>query len=106
MTLSAYRARHARKDSSAQELADYFVNHYYDRIPLEWFDRQIKEPLGIDVYAAEFPKDRGYKMNEKDNIRLLVIRVEDLNGCVGSALREFLRIPVFGMQIRTWSRSP
>lgn len=80
---------------SLSEVADYFVNSYQDRMPNQWFESQVRDLFGIDVYASEFPKTRGYQIYEKGNIRMLVIRSEDLNQRGATALREFLGLPNF-----------
>ncbi len=97
-TFPSFRQVNAYNKLTARELVDYFVNTYYDRVPNEWFDAQVKDLFGIDVYATEFPKARGYQIYIKDNIRLLVIRLEDLNRCVSDAMREFLGIPNFQLK--------
>lgn len=95
ITFPPYRERLAHNELTAEELAEYFVKHYFDQIPFEWFDRQIEQLFGIDVYAIEFPKARGYQIYKKDNIHLLVFRLEDLNRCAAQAFHEFLNIPNF-----------
>lgn len=94
-TIPSFRERLTHNELKASELVDYFVNHYRDDTPLQWFDQQIKDLFGIDVYATEFPKGRGYAIYEKGNIRLLVIRLENLNQCAASAIYEFLNVPSF-----------
>ena len=78
-----------------QDVADYFVKYFKPSFPAEWFDAQLHEPFGIDVYASEFPKAQGYQYYEHDTIRLVVIRLEDLSRCVNQVMREFLGIPDF-----------
>ena len=56
---------------------------------------QVEQLFGIDVYATPFPKERGYQTYEKGNIRLLVMRLEDLNRIFVPAASEFLKIPPF-----------
>lgn len=90
-----YYQRASRNELTACELADYFVNHYVNDTYVTWFDQQVKELFGIDVYASEFPKSRGYQIYEKDKIRLMVIRLEDLNRCASEAFYEFLDVPDF-----------
>ena len=45
----------------------------------EWFNVELKEPLGLDIYQYEFDKMRGYQIIEKDNIELLLIKLEKLD---------------------------
>lgn len=47
----------------------------------EWFNHEIKEVLGIDVYQHDFDKEKGYQLIHQDNIELLLIKTEKLNEC-------------------------
>jgi hypothetical protein len=41
-----------------------------------WFDRNVKAPLGIDVFAEPFDQARGWQIYEGEDARLLLIRQE------------------------------
>ncbi|HZQ08709.1 MAG TPA: putative capsular polysaccharide synthesis family protein [Anaerolineae bacterium] len=86
-----------------QELTDYFVNDFREAWALTWFQGQLQEPFGIDVYATPFDKARGYQIYEHGNIRLLVMRMEDLNRVAPHAMREFLGITDFQLVKRNVS---
>ena len=45
----------------------------------EWFNEELKEVFGIDVYSYPFEKDKGYSIIKQDNIEVLVIKLERLN---------------------------
>lgn len=47
----------------------------------EWFNREIKNVLGIDVYQSEFDKEKGCQIIRKGNVELLLIKTERLNEC-------------------------
>jgi hypothetical protein len=79
VNMSASKERLQRGEVSAQEVADYFIKYFRPKFPQEWFDKQLKEPFGIDVYAVPFPRAQGYQIFETDRVRLLVIRLEDLS---------------------------
>lgn len=44
----------------------------------EWFNYEIKEFFGIDVYQYDFDREKGYQLIIKDNIELLLIKTEKL----------------------------
>ena len=88
-------ARLASQSLETHELTDYFISNFQDTVLLEWFDRQVKDVFGIDVYAQPFDRERGYQIYEASRARLLLIRLEDLNRVATVALREFLNIPDF-----------
>lgn len=45
----------------------------------EWFNNELKQFTGIDIYEFPFDKERGYLLIKKDNIEILVMKVEKLN---------------------------
>lgn len=95
LNMPVYQELVERGELSPQRVADYFLEHFHPTFELQWFDRQLKEPFGIDVYATDFDKARGYQYYERDNIQLVVMRYEDLHRCVGEVMRDFLGIPEF-----------
>lgn len=95
-----FHDRMTRQDLTAHELAEFFVCQFDERLPLNWFERQVSDVFGIDVYATDFPRDRGYQIYEKDNVRMLLLRLEDLSRCAGQAMQEFLRIPNFVLSVQ------
>lgn len=52
--------------------------HFYSR-PFQWFDDEIKRNLGIDIFEYPFDKEKGFSMIKKENIELLVLKMEKLN---------------------------
>ena len=44
-----------------------------------WFDREIKEVTGIDIFQYPFDKERGYAWIKEGNIEILVLKMEKLN---------------------------
>lgn len=57
-----------------------------------WFDTEVRDTLGVDVFSAPFPRERGYQIVEGDRAHLLVLRLEDLERVAPTALKEFLGI--------------
>jgi hypothetical protein len=74
------------------DLAQLFLEKINHDRPLEFFDEDLKAVFGVDVFASEFPKSKGYKIYEQDQVDVLLIRLEDLNECASDAFREFLGI--------------
>jgi hypothetical protein len=58
-----------------QELKKPETFEYVD----DWFDRELKRVFDIDVYASPFPVNHGYATYKKQNVEVLVIRLEDLS---------------------------
>jgi hypothetical protein len=62
-----------------------------DRLPLRWFETHLQPALGIDVYAQPFHHAVGYRIITSDDVRLLVLRCEDL-GSASVGLAELLGV--------------
>ncbi|MFC2029459.1 putative capsular polysaccharide synthesis family protein [Chloroflexota bacterium] len=55
-----------------------------------WFDRELRRVFGVDVYAHPFPQADGFAMMSHDTCQALVLRVEDLDLTLESAVPRFL----------------
>ena len=75
-----------------KKLENLFFKHINHNSPLEFFDRELKSILGIDVYASKFPKSKGYKIYKNEKFDVLLIKLENLNECAEQAFKEFLNI--------------
>lgn len=62
---------------------DYFLN---------WFDRELKTVFGIDVYTVPYNFAQGYSIISKENVSVLVIRIEDMKRSFQQAMSDFLNI--------------
>jgi len=65
-----------------------------------WFSRQMKAvpAFGIDVYENSFPREIGYRIYPGPlQASLLLIRLENLNGCAERAMHEFLGLENFAL---------
>lgn len=79
------------------EITEFFLKEFQEETPNFWFEREVRDVFGLDVYATPFDKARGYQIYENARARMLVMRLEDLNRVAPAALCEFLRIPDFQM---------
>jgi hypothetical protein len=73
-----------------EELAEIFIKNYNHDVPLNWFDDEPKQALGIDVYEYPFEKKKGYAVIEKGNFRLLILKLELEDRQKEKALEKFL----------------
>lgn len=60
--------------------------------PTRWFDRELNEVLGIDVFAVPYDRQQGYVILQEGEVSVLVMRLEDLNHSLPSALADFLDV--------------
>lgn len=58
-----------------------------------WFDEQIKDTIGLDVYAVPFDTAQGWQVYQQGQVKLLLLRMEDLHRTGEDALRKFLHLP-------------
>ena len=69
---------------SENAISEYFEEMFYSMIDedfvLNWYDNEIKKHLEIDIFEYDFDKEKGYLIAEKDNISLLLMRLDKLSG--------------------------
>jgi hypothetical protein len=70
---------------------------YPHQVPLEWFDREPAQVLGIDIFDHPFPKDQGALRIAKDHLDWLVLKVEIEDLLKELATRDFLGSPAFSL---------
>ena len=89
----------AQEDSSHSiaELGQIFLERYIHTRPLTWFDAELKTTLGIDVFARDFPLERGYERYDHGPARLLVLKSELDDNAKQGAIAEFLGLEGFQM---------
>ena len=69
------------------EIRDFIMQRF---ILGDWFDYELKANLQIDVYKQPFDSSKGYQIIEENNIRLLIIRLENLDDVWARAVTEWL----------------
>lgn len=57
-----------------------------------WFDEELRYVFGIDVYEHPFNHEAGFTIIRKDNVQILIVRLEDLNRCFRAAVRDLLSV--------------
>ena len=57
-----------------------------------WFNNELKTVFDIDVFEKPFPVKTGYEFYTKNNIQVLLIRLEDLTDTGATAISEFLNL--------------
>ncbi len=83
------------KNENIDNLIDMFFEKLNHNSPLEFFDKEIKTVLGIDVFKEKFKTKSGYGIYENDKVKVLLLRLEDLNVIAKKAFKEFLNIDNF-----------
>jgi hypothetical protein len=84
-TIDVARARHVIEEMLRAD------NGHAD--PTYWFEEELQAVFGMDVFSRPFDRERGYMQLERDEISLLVLRLEDLDRVLAPALAHFLDVP-------------
>lgn len=92
--------RHAANTITTEELIRRFQDVFHVdspefQLPLRWFDRELAAVTGIDVYASQFPKEKGYVRHRAGGFDVLLLKLEHLGRCSRKAIKEFLGLPDF-----------
>ena len=87
---------------SLDEVTDDVIRLFFDQfpdhdIPLQWFDTEMMQVLGVDVYRHVFPKDKGYVVIPGAKWDIMLIRLESLNNCASDAFKDFLGLDGFSV---------
>jgi hypothetical protein len=82
-------------DYPLKKLIDIFINEYSHEVPLQWFDLELKKATGINVFDYPFPKHKGYMTIEKNNIELLIMKLEIPDVLKQRVIADFLHLDNF-----------
>lgn len=63
----------------------------------EWFNREIKDVLGVDIYEHDFDKENGYQIIREKNMELLIIKMEKMDQCE-EIIGKFVNIDNFKLE--------
>lgn len=74
-------------NKSFEDLAYTIIRYKMDLF--SWFDYEIGRVFGIDVYSYPFHKESGYTIIEKDNVQILILKMEYLSA-LESVIRDFV----------------
>ncbi len=88
--LPGFEQRVRAGELEVDELISTFMREYHHDEPLNWFDIELKQVLGVDVFASEFPKSAGFNIYKRDRVEVLVLKLEQLNASSAAAFGDFL----------------
>ena len=80
----------AHKRIPMSQLIDKFQNHFPHVRPLVWFDKELLEVTGINVYEHTFPKEQGYQRIMTEKFDLLILRHDLPDNLKARCLGDFL----------------
>jgi hypothetical protein len=80
------------EDLTARFIADIdrgdSLNYMFD-----WLDSEIRSVFGVDVFATDFDRQRGWQRYASDTAEVFLARVENLDQAFACGLPDFLGIP-------------
>jgi Putative capsular polysaccharide synthesis protein len=79
-----------QRQALVAQLIELFKAEYGARLHDEWFDTEIRDLFEVDVFATPFPTEEGYQIYQATNVRLILVRLEDLHRVFASAAGEWL----------------
>jgi len=87
-------------NSNKDKVIDYLIKLYFEgggshNFPLSWWDNELNNVFGINVFETGFDKIKGYQIYQNETVEVLLIKMEKINECAGSAIGEFLGIDRF-----------
>lgn len=88
-----------------QEITDRFVENFHHQRILDWFDKELAPNFGFDIYKEEFHPEKGYQIYRTPGLNLLIIRLEDLNRCLQTALEDFFGVSYPDYKTKTKNQS-
>lgn len=86
--------RHAAGELPNDRILEIFLDRFPHDQPVRWFDEEVRDVFGLDVYRHPFPQDRGFQVLHEDGISMLLIKVERLNDCYQQAFEAFLGLNI------------
>jgi len=87
-----YDPHYLEDPAHVDRLVELFLaaDEYERRVTLGWFDSEVRDVLGIDVFGTPFPRDTGFATYRSGVCRLLLLRLEDLDRVGPHAIGRFL----------------
>lgn len=74
------------------DLLNKFVQDYDHEIPSKWFDTEVRDTVGIDVFDYSFPMEAGYGLISNEKADLLIMKHDLDDDSKGVALGELLGV--------------
>jgi len=81
--------------ATSEDLLSSFIAEYSHSVPLTWFDVEMRQTVGIDVYEHPFPKEIGYHTIRQDCFELLILKLELDDVIKEEAIAKFLDVDEF-----------
>jgi hypothetical protein len=86
------KKEHLLNEASLRVLTDQLTRRFEGdhNWVLDWFDKEMKEVFGVDVYRFPFDHENGYTFIRENNISILVFKLEQLNQAFSDGIFKLL----------------
>ncbi len=86
----AYNAGMDFNEISVDDSIQNFINYYPHHLPNSWFQNEFSNILNIKLDDIHFDTEKKYARFDKDNLRLLILRIDLENVIKDKILEDFL----------------
>lgn len=94
--LDSFEGMHnAHAQKGVEELIEGFLIRYKHDVPLNWFDDEMKNTFGLDVYEHDFPFEVGCQVFANPPYEFLIMRYDLDDVFKGNMIRDFLGLESF-----------
>lgn len=83
-----YFAQELQQGKSFLKVVSELMEKIQDRL-YDWFDEELKELCGINIFAHPFDKEKGYTLISENEVEVLLIKAEKLSG-MASVIGDFV----------------
>lgn len=96
---------HENGDLNIERVTSYLMDVFCNFTPkldylYEWFNEEIKEIFGVDIYSKSFDHNKGYHLIRHDNIELLAIKLENYDQHLVPAMSEFFDVEQITFELK------
>ena len=86
-------------ESRVNELCEIFIRRFdEDDVSINWFDKHLKQYIGLDVYDHRFDPSEGYCIIEQGRFKVLVLRSEESDKTKEAAVKDLLGLTEFKLE--------
>lgn len=86
-------------------LLQFFLSLDVFRHPAPWFDKELKNKLGVDIYNYPFPKNKGYKIIKCDKYEILLFKLEICDNLIETLISDFVGLHHFVLTRRNSAKN-
>jgi hypothetical protein len=79
-----------QENDNVERLIKKFLESYPHQVPIDWFNEQFRDALGIDIYDYPFNKERGWDTFSCKNYNCLLMTAEAADLKKTEAINSFL----------------